>query len=331
MARSNIPQLVAQKLREAGPVVAAWETGDKYPYMLNYAMNLARHAAAVECMKSAGYLEIAYALLAHPENGCERLKAMYIIAFLTGKDEQSRHSASVAVEHPDIISQLVSVLENTLNGVGGEGYFHGTFVLRLTINACEVLSISDSNKELLVTSPLVSLLVRALRMFVNDDPPVGLCGGGGEDTETAELAVGTLLQLAFYYDSDAALQATYVIAANCDLVQILLGFISSEKASDTARDSARLLVKRLTVTEREENQAQGSAPPAEVQHPSQNGAGSRSAAPPAHIMLSYCWNATARPELVQQLHANLTTRGYDVWLDTVSAPSVVFAMILFQR
>jgi hypothetical protein len=203
----------------------------------------------------------------------------------------------------------VSVLENTLNGADGAGYFHGTFVLRLTVNACEVLSISDSNKGPLVTSPLVSLLVRALRMFVNGGPPVGLCGGGGDDTETAELAIGTLAQLAFYYDSDAALQEKYLTTANSGFKEVLSRFANSEKVSNTAKDTAKWLLKRLS----EKSKSVAAQPESQV--------GTGNSVVPAHIMLSYCWNATARPELVQQLHASLCARGYDVWLDTVSTPT----------
>jgi hypothetical protein len=239
---------------------------------------------------------------------------MYIIAFLTGKDEQSQLRASVAAEHPDIIPQLVAVLENTLNGIGGADHPLGTFCLRLTLNACLVLSISDSNKELLIQSSLLPLLVRAVRMFVDAEPPIECCGGGAEDVEAAELAVGTLVQLAFYYDSNVALQSSY-LTANVVLLDLLQGFISNEKTCDPAKDNARLLVKRLTTSEHDELQENDSTPAAAPQEPQlaqQGGAGV-----PAHIMLSYCWNAAARPELVQQMHASLTTRGYDVWLDTV--------------
>jgi SLT domain-containing protein len=321
MVQSGIPLVIAEKLREAGPVVAEWKGSTKYSKMLNYAMNLARHAGAVEAMKGAGYVELAYSLLAIPANGCERLKAMYMIAFLTGKDEQSQQRASVATEYPDLIPQLVTVLENTLNSVAGADQSLGTFCLRLTINACLVLSISDGNKKLLIQSNLLHLLVRTLRLFVSGGPPINLCGGGGDDVEAAELAVGTLTQLSFHYDSDATLQAAY-LTSNAGLLDLLQGFITSEKTCNPAKDNARLLVKRLMASEPDKKD-QDAVPVAEHKEP-----GKASTAAPAHIMLSYCWNATARPELVQQMHANLTTRGYDVWLDTVSARSVTTCDLL---
>lgn len=36
---------------------------------------------------------------------------------------------------------------------------------------------------------------------------------------------------------------------------------------------------------------------------------------PQHIMLSYCWKASAQPELVKRLHAELAVKGYNVWRD----------------
>jgi hypothetical protein len=305
MAQSKVPQYIAKQLSDAGPIVSAWksDSGGKYPLMLDYAMNLARHGAAVDAMKAVGFVEIASALLVHPDNGCERLKAMYIVAFLTGKDEYSQHKASVAQQHPDIIAQLVLVLENTLNRVVGKDYQPWTFCLRLTINACQVLSISDGNKELLLKTPLLPLLVRALQMFVDGDPPILFCGGGGDDVEAAELAVATITQLSFYYDSDGALQANY-LTQNPNLVDLLARFIDHEEPSEGAKDNARLLIKRLSIP---------AAKPKSII--SEKSAGSSTS---KHIMLSYCWHATARPDLVKQLYSSLTARGYDVWRDEVS-------------
>ena len=36
---------------------------------------------------------------------------------------------------------------------------------------------------------------------------------------------------------------------------------------------------------------------------------------PQHVMISYCWNRNAKPELIKLLHQRLKSAGYDVWRD----------------
>lgn len=279
--------------------------------MLNFAMNFARYTEAVDTMIALGYLGVMFPILDILDNGCERLKAMYIATFLIGKDEQGQQKSSVAAERPDIIPHLVEVLKNTLDGVGGADHPLGTFCLSLTINACQVLSVSDSNKELLLKSPLLlSLLMRALRMFVDGDPPIECCGGGGEDVEAAELAVHALAQLSCYYDDDANLQEKYILA-DTSVVELLNRFVANAKVGDLALENARLLVGRLVASSSKDKDVATTV--------EQSGAvtGISKSTAASHVMLSYCWNQTAKPELVKLLHTQLLARGYDVWLDAV--------------
>jgi hypothetical protein len=44
---------------------------------------------------------------------------------------------------------------------------------------------------------------------------------------------------------------------------------------------------------------------------------SATAAKPTHVMISYCWNAKAKPELVKLLAEMLRQKGLDVWRDEV--------------
>ena len=122
-------------------------------------------------------------------NGIECLKAMFAIAFITGRDESNKDSKSILCEKPEISAGLVDILSNILDCKGGIDYRLGTFSVRLVLQACLVLSISEDNKKVLVKTPLIQMLVRVLNLFISNSPPIPSCGGGGADTESAELAI----------------------------------------------------------------------------------------------------------------------------------------------
>lgn len=262
-------------------------------------------------MNAIGYIDIATSILSIATNGCESLKALFIVAFLTGRNEVGKRMRSINEICPSIVGQLVDVLERTLNGRSGDDYPLGTFCLKLTINACQVLSVSDSNKGLLVTTPLLQLLVRALQMFQNNEMAIWGCGGGGKDVESVELAVETLANLSFFYDNDDQLRTKYM-TVETGVLELMLQLSQNSKLVGRVQDNIQVLIRRLTPTTVATTSDSNSSA---VECSADLNTLKRS-----HIMLSYCWSAEAKPEIVRKLYEELVAAGCDVWLDTVSIP-----------
>jgi hypothetical protein len=117
------------------------------------------------------------AILAREENGSQCLKAVFVLAFVFGKDEV--HSENVTQKITQLhITKIVTVLDLTLDSKEGEDFPLGTFCLRVVIHACLVISCSDSNKNKLLNTNIIPLLVKELAAFQNNCPGISLCGGG---------------------------------------------------------------------------------------------------------------------------------------------------------
>jgi hypothetical protein len=159
---------------------------------------------------------------------------------------------------------------------------------------------------------LIQLLVRSLSLFVEDKPAlfssIGASGeGGGADILSARYAVMTLAQLSFLHDSDADLQT--IMTPDLQLPSLLAVFAASKKdIGDDARLQALSLAKRLT-TKAAKNSALSDEHLSTQHHR-------------RHVMLSYCWASTAKPELVKALGQLLQQQGIDVWRDETGSSVV---------
>eukprot|EP01041_Mallomonas_annulata_P013335 gene13335-28255_t len=307
--------LILNILNQGGPVPSEWKSkGDYMPYMLECLMNLCRQFCAAEALKAAGAVDVITPLLT--DTSIEGLKALFLMVFLIGKDEASsiRESESLLQAHPHTLTLLIDVLSNTLNCLGDEQYTLGTFELVVILSACLSLAISDSNKASLVSSPLLSLLIKALEQFVNNMPELqddgGSALGGGDDVESASLVIEVMLQLSFAFDSDEDLQLHYM-PHSIGIETLLRGACnlpSDRKVSldDSAICSANRLLRRLTSTPL-------SSPEKNIIN---NGSGPLSGTQTAsftHVMLSYSWSVGK--DLVTAFGKALSEKGYEVWRD----------------
>ncbi len=242
------------------------------------------------------------------------LKAVLILSMLAGRDENNRGSASLLESRPERLLQLVDVLDNNIKKQDGVGYHFGDFDLNAVTSAIHSLCISDANKTLMVESPmLLQLLVQLLQAYVTNEPEYlvyvdgGACGvgGGGDDKETAEYILESLLQLSLHYDSDEALVRDYMIESLhlSELLEDVLSLSVERKLSDDATLAANNLLKRLKYR---------SSTTVATSSDSRR-----------HIMLSYAW--AAKKQLVIKLQQALRTIGYDVWRDE-DGSSIVPAM-----
>jgi hypothetical protein len=159
---------------------------------------------------------------------------------------------------------------------------------------------------------LIRLLVRSLRMFVEDRPALiangGSCGeGGGADILSARYAIMTLAQLSFLHERDEDLLA--FIQPDLQVPSLLALFVASKKdIGDDARRQALSVIKRLATKPAKNNSL--SDEHLSTQHQRR------------HVMLSYCWASSANPELVKELGHLLQQQGIDVWRDETGSSLV---------
>jgi hypothetical protein len=323
-------------LAKAGPDRANWPDKSArglFSETLTFLMNLASYEIAISPLKESGALDIVPKILMIESNGCQGLKAMFIVAFLVGRDEQSRSTASLLHARPDTIDQLVGVLGEVLDKKNGKDYTFGDFCLRVVLQACLAVSVSDSNKQVLVQGSLPSLLVRTLDLFASNSPRLstsrGTAGGGGDDAQSAELAIETLMQLSFAFDDDEELRQ-WLLVPDSGAAAVLHRLTESKdkKISVESLRNVNHLLRRvnggLCISKRKERKSFSSSSDVAIDGAPSSGPESVSinnhsvtAAKPTHVMISYCWNAKAKPELVKLLAEMLRQKGLDVWRDEV--------------
>jgi hypothetical protein len=174
------------------------------------------------------------------DTGIRGLKAAFVIAFMTGKDEASLNKKSLLEANPNMADLLSSVLSNSMQGKGGPGYTFGIFNLNVIVAAILSLSVSDSNKSILVSKPLLRPLRQVLHFFCDDAPQIppheGVgtnVGGGGDDVESAETAIECLHQLSFHYEDDGDLCKSYM-TPDLQLAPLLSALLGIQDTASTA-------------------------------------------------------------------------------------------------
>eukprot|EP01041_Mallomonas_annulata_P005683 gene5683-11469_t len=346
LLQSQIHISMLDILKQGGPVPSEWKSkGDHISEMLRCLMKLSRQSCAAEALKAAGAVDVITPLLT--DTSSDGLKALFLLVFLIGKDEVSTTSESESLLHaqPHALTLLIEVLGNTLNLKETEQYDLSTFGLNVILSACLSLAISDSNKAILVKTPLLTHLITALDQFVNNKGQLIIelansgnrnAGGGGDDVESASLVIEVMLQLSFAFDSDEDLQLHYM-PHSLGIEMLLRGAcnLPSDRTvclDDSAMCSANRLLRRLTST---------STPVVPVPVSDSNGSNGSDVSPPVttisadtttatstttgtvtttttpslstHVMLSYSWSV--RKDLVTAFGKVLREKGYEVWRD----------------
>jgi hypothetical protein len=102
------------------------------------------------------------------------------------------------------------------------------------------------------------------------------------------------MQLSFNYESNTVLQEKY-LTGNDDFLSIFEGLAHNTSLSLDAKSKVNILYNRLTKISTLDTVT--------------------STAQVKHVMLSYSWDKTAKPELVKAFGSELRRLGYDVWRD----------------
>ena len=230
---------------------------------------------------------------------CESAKSAFIVVFLIGRDENQRDELALLSKYPGLCTRLLEVFDNTLHSMGGNGYILGSFCVLLIVAAIRDLTISDSNKAILVQSNVLTHLICILERYVQNANPIKLCGGGGDDPRPASMAIEAILQLSFHFESMTDLQDKYM-TSDINLVDVLTkaASITGNRAlNDETMKNVNILLLQLKpvyITK--------------LDIPL-----SPSSVTKKHVMLSYCWSS--KKELVVALAKILRANGLDVWRD----------------
>jgi hypothetical protein len=292
-------------------------------------VNIARFPVTTVALKAAGAVPIFLSIMTAAEgytSASNSLQSVFALMFLTGKDEGQSETNQFMSLKPDAVDMLLNVLRHYLKGEPIAKVLI-IFSLKLLIQACLCLATSDSKRDALVQTDLLNILKQILDLFIYDRaylkiPPELVIGGGGKDVESAELAIATLTQLSFAFDSDHDLQEQYM-KPSTGILQQMVSLSTNQNLSAEARQNANILKTRLTFREIVHVVAEPvTPPPIELSsHNSSNQAVATHTAPPArksHIMISYCWAKEAKPEFVKGITREFKQMGYDVWRDEVS-------------
>jgi hypothetical protein len=190
-------------------------------------------------------------------NPTNSLKALLMLLFLFGNEEAkdasmtSPKAVSIAqqVVTTDRLKTLIDIFSLTLQCRGGKDFFLGTFCLPLIVDACLVISQSDSNKAALVALGVVPLLTKVLVMYVNNECAIPNCGGGGNDEETAMLSIETLTHLSFSFGTNNAEMQEAFLKSNTLLLEILPALQERSQLPLESKNKAVILQYRLTIRE----------------------------------------------------------------------------------
>jgi len=262
-----------------------------------------RNISAAHALVEAGGVKVISSLL--DVGGVDGIKAVIILSLLLGKDESNQ--LSLLESKPQLGDLLESIFNNTVNGLGGDGYEFGNFDLVVIVAAIASMAVSDNNKAILSQRPTILLcLFQVLSLFLDDSPPIPYrgtgnsygVGGGGQDIESAESAIESLQLLSFVYENDSDLRQHYK-EIGVDVLFSMKRIMTHPKLSNNAKQGAQYLRNRL-----EEKTVPlptvETAIPSVVEHKK-------------HLMLSYAWGC--KKELVISLQEKLTSFGVEVWRD----------------
>ena len=212
--------LALNVLKPLGPYPHTWKNRFGAPFScLLFLMYLSAYPEAAVSLKSAGVLEVLSPILATLDR--EAINVALIVTPLTEKDVSN--SQFIALQnHPHLADIFVDLLEAQLSGGEGaaydrmlkRGYNFTWYPIGLVVRGILALSAADANKGILITTRILSLLVRLLQRYHDNAPSVGkeyklgnstttyYVGGGGDDKAAATAAIETIVQLSSFFNND---------------------------------------------------------------------------------------------------------------------------------
>ena len=282
----DVHEPLVDLLRSAPENPADWGEGwnysvSRYPYCLSSIMKLSQWTDCREVLKATGVIQVVSPMSHYHHIG--GLLASIILAFLIGSEEKAEYT-SLMNSNDAIIDSLIELLENTVYKRGdGKYYNFGYFTLEMILHACYNISLSDWNRSKLATPHVRQLLQKVLEEFDFDS------------NKYSEFALTTqlLLQLSFIHEDNQYLRSEEGFFAPSSGIATTLNTCKSRIKSDYDVSFLNKMLSRASEKKEEVTGQQGQQ----------------------HIMLSYCWNNKAKPQLVQALGEELRKMNYEVWRD----------------
>lgn len=283
-------------------------------------MYLTRYRDAAKAMKGAGGGKIVEQYLS---TSSQTLRCYTIIGmgFILGFGKSSR---SLLREVNGATDEIVSVLRSTLENKSQ------IFSINLLSALCLSLAIVEGNKELLVKSALLELLIQILRRFKEMDPPVkgpkaanakfpwdadhNPAAATDEELETFVFTIEVMVQLSGFFKNDLDLRVKYM-SPELGISELLTELLdkSPMELAVPIKDKIRTLRNRLVPEAEDEAYAEKVASESVVEVFDQSAPVHSLSKPhqPQHIMISYSENY--KKELVIDLHLSLIDLGYEVY------------------
>jgi hypothetical protein len=223
------------------------------------------------------------------------LYASLCFVFLFGREESGPHAEQFRAGLM-VLKRIIDLLENVIEARGGEGYKNGVFTLFPVTLAISELCLSDTHKKQLAISGVRDLLVRIISDVKEPKLYNNLKKGHEYRVRCAAVASRALLQLSFVTeDNDTLTSEEGFMSASSNIRNTLIEYVAIIRSDGGG--PAELLIKRLT------RRAFRARLPRSYLRDRQ------------HIMISYSWDKSAHPKLVESLSHTLRGLGYEVWRD----------------
>mmetsp|Transcript_1149 Transcript_1149/g.2561 ORF Transcript_1149/g.2561 Transcript_1149/m.2561 type:complete len:1361 (+) Transcript_1149:214-4296(+) len=215
-APGNLLEVMMGVVRSAGTDLKKWKKGNSNEFWaLTFLMNLAQAEFSVPYMRVANVTKLMAPLVSQTSK--ESLQASATVAYLVGGDEDGEIFDLLSTNLGSL-DRIIELLLNTLNCKGdgkGEGgknldYGYGVFPLHSPLRAIKVLAKTDGFKDYLLDKGVFALLHRTLKDFV-ESTGGGYVGGGGDDVESASLAVEAMLELSYPSKATADTDKSYAL------------------------------------------------------------------------------------------------------------------------
>jgi len=335
LIKSQVVAINMKTLKGHGSNPNSWgdERNQIPSVILYFLLNLSFYTEGSDAIKADGGVDMVSKLI--DSNGGESLIAAIIISALIGRDESNKVKASLLQTHSKLTSSLMDSFQAALDGGVGPtyeklnnqwGYNWNFFSLHLIVGAVRNLSLSDSNKSVLVaTKSLLPMLIKTLRKYVNNEPQISKTlesgidnkiGGGGADHRSAMIVLESMVSLSYCFEGNSDLVEKYM-TKNLDieyLLEKLLTLPAERNIPDQSRRYASILMKRLAkpIIVEEVHVTLPVVETSIINSPAKTAA-HISSAPKKHVMISYAWAAN-KPFVIELTEA-LRSAGYDVWRD----------------
>jgi len=198
-------------------------------------MNICQSDEALLLLQEAGVVEMLVPLLA--VNHYIGLKATMVVILCCRQDEGNECMDLIRRED-HAMPKIVTLLQNTVSGRGGEGYKYGAFALRVCVGCVAALaSTNDAIKARLASGPGFSCLLRVIHAFCVDGGIDGtIVGGGRDDPLSATLAMKAFHSLFVHLGSGLTFRESFE-----DQVLATLKALAKSSNPDVGESTKRLV------------------------------------------------------------------------------------------